>query len=370
MAWGLLVKRWAQVVNASRKVRDDVRSGPLHLVIRRGTPLLAAVALALAVPGGMALAQTTDRAVVVDFIDQTGELLDRAGDIVRDSGSLQARRVLDEATRLHRRSQTMLDQGTPAMTLSTSRRARAATFHAMRLAREALVFSERYQLLAERYARRGEDLLDKARSDQNQQALELLDQAEHQDMRARDRANQGDFRQACRILDQVETLQHRAAGVLGVGPAPENLDRLLARTAARLDEAVGLIDLEGGQRSLVLLRDAESALDQAHNFQARGMPLRALQLVKLARDLLDKAMLGPAVEQEPADSARRQIENWDVRRSRIPEDLDADSTAMLTRARDHRRRADALLVEGKPLMALRQIKLAHDLLDQVERRSR
>jgi len=311
-----------------------------------------------------------DRGTVEDFIDQTGALLDWAGEIVRDSGSLRARRVLGEATRLHSRSQSMLTQDHLAVTLSTSRRARAATFHAARLAREALVFSERFQLLSERFARRREDLQDKAQEGRNQMALDLLVRAEDQDIRAHEQYTQGDARQACRILEQVETLQNRAAGLLGVGPVPENLDALLSHTADRLDRAREMLGPGASARSLSLLKDAESALDRARDFQSRGMPGRALKTGELARDLIEKAMLGPMGPDDPAEVAQRQIENWDARESRIPPDLDAALVDLMSGAREHRRSAQAMLEDGRPLMALRQIKLAHDLLDQVERRSR
>ena len=337
--------------------------------------VLAVLLLPATLPCGGARAQGLgDRPSVNDFIDQTGELLDWAGEIVHESGSLQARRILNEATRLHERSVSMVDSGPRDTALAMSRRARAATFLATRLAREALVFSERYQILEERYADRRLELMDRARAAGRKQALDLLERAARQDMRAREQFNQGDSRQACRILEQVEMLQNRAAGLLGVGPDREHLDQMLDRTEDLLERAQDFTGPDASPQTLSLLKDAEVALRKARDFQAKGMAARALKAGRLARKLADQALLAPPGGNDPVAAAARQIERWDRRVANLSESPDGSvapaRAELLSRSRKFRDRARALLEDGKPLMALRQIKLAHDLLDQVERRTR
>ncbi len=321
-----------------------------------------------------AQAQVDNRDGVVNFIDQTGELLDWAGDIVHESGNLQARRVLGEAMRLHERSLHLVDQGRPDPAMPVARRARAATYHAVRLARESLIFSERFQIMDERYADRRRTLQDKARTSGNEQALDLLGRAENQSLRAREQYHQGDAKRACRMLEQVEMIQNRAGRLLGVGPGPGRLEEQLERTAALIESAHEMLGPDPGPARNALLHDAEAALAKAREFRDRGQPQRALQLGGVARRLVDQALAGPGDDLAPGEAARRQIDRWDGRAMRIRIDHAAPPERrvdeLFRKAGDHRRRAAVLLDEGKPLMALRQIKLAHDLLDEVERRLR
>ncbi len=321
-----------------------------------------------------ALAQVGNGDGAVDFIDQTAELLDWAGDIVQESGNLQARRVLDEARRLHERSLDMVDQGRPERAMPVARRARAATYHAVRLARESLVFSERFQIMDERYADRLRILQDKARASGNEQALDLLGRAEKQSLRAREQYHQGDAKQAYRMLEQVGMLQKRAANLLGMGPEPGRLEDQLERTSILIDQAWVVLGPEPDPARKALLNDAEAALARARSFRERGQPLRAQKLAGVARRLVDQALVGPGDGPDPREATRRQIDRWDGRAGRLtsrhPVSWEGRVGELFDKAEEHRNRAAGLLDEGKPLMALRQIKLAHGLLDEVERQLR
>ena len=321
-----------------------------------------------------AQAQVDNRDGVVNFIDQTADLLDWAGDIVQESGNLQARRVLDEAWRLHERSLHMVDQGRPDPAMPVARRARVATYHAVRLARESLIYNERFQIMDERHADRCRVLQDKARASGNERALDLLRRAENQSLRAREQYHQGDAKRACRMLEQVEMLQDRASSLLGIGPESGRLEEQLERSATLIERAHEMLGPDPAPASEALLHDAEAALAKAREFQDRGQPQRALQLGGVARRLADQALAGPGDDPAPGESARRQIDRWDGRamRLRIGHETPPQPGVeeLFRKAENHRRRAAVLLDEGKPLMALRQIKLAHDLLDEVERRLR
>ncbi len=318
-------------------------------------------------------AQADDRTGVRDFIAETSDLLDWAGDVVHESENLQARRVLGEARRLHERSMRMVDQARPEAAMPVARRARAAAYHAVRLARESLVFSERFQILNERLHDLRSGLQDRALASNNQQALELLDRAEDQNLRAEEQFHQGDAKRASRMLDQAELIQRRAAGLLGVGPDRENLDNMLERTALLIEEVQISLGSNPNPLRKALVRDAQKALEQARGFQARGMPGRALQMGGVARRLADQAESGMA-DRQASGAARRQIERWDGRfaqiQTRMTDSSQRDLRELLVKAKQQRISASEFLADGRPLMALRQIKLAHDLLDEVDRQLR
>lgn len=326
-----------------RKRRTHVRTPESTRRILVGIPMVLVLAWVLAAPP--ASAQMMDRVTVEDFVDQTADILDRARDVVQESGSLQARRVLEEAERMHGRSGRMLDQGRRDMAMTTSRHSRAAALHAMRLAREALVFSERYQVLEERMNRRRSVLGDRAQGREATRATELLGQAGRLTERAREKFHQGDARQAVRLLDQCGALLDRAAGMLGQADPTDTLDEILRWTGDMLDRVAETLAAEDDPVTGKRLDEARNALDRARNLQARGLPGQALQAGRIARGLAERALLGPALGADPRGAAERQIERWDDRMEALSGlgQMPLEAQQMLSRARNQRLEAGRLL---------------------------
>lgn len=332
------------------------------------TVLLVCLAAAGTLPGP-ALAQDDGAGQVAAFIDRNADLLDWALDIVADTGSVPARRVLREAHDLHLRSLDLLGQDRPLLALGAARRARAALWRAVGLAREALSLEERLRLRAERFGDLQADLRETAREGGDARALELLDRAAAQADRAQEQYLQGDAKLGLQLLEQADQLLNRAARLLAEGTGPERLDRELERTAALLDRTRELLGGSAEPAVLNLLAEAEQALDRAREHRDQGQPGRALQMLGLARRLAGRA--GASAQESPdPETARRQLERWDERAAAVAEKVAAsgseEARRHLERARDHRRRAQEALAADDLPRALGQIRAAHDQLGQAE----
>lgn len=343
--------------------KPAVRAMALPLV------LAAAFLAVLASPGG-ALAQTGSGEQLRAYIERTDELLDWASGLVADTNSDQARLVYDQARSLQRRALALMERGRLLESFAVARRARDATWHAVRLAREAAGLEERIRLRAERFADQHSQLMDRARDAGTQRALDLLQRAGEQARRSYERFQQGDLELAWNLLEHADDLLRRAARVLAEGVGPERLRMELERTRSLVEDAGERLGTAAPAAAAALLVEAEDALARAEEASVQGDPGRALQMAGLARRLAQRAI----AQAEPnADGAgvTRLLERFDERAGVVAESALSSGSEpaqqAFARARSQRDGAAQALAEGRIEIALRQVRAAHDLLDQVER---
>jgi hypothetical protein len=310
---------------------------------------------------------------VEEYIQRTEEILMRAAEAVRESESARARPVLAQARELHDRSVSLLMNGRPLIAYETSQRARQAAQHAVQLARDDLGFEERVRIRLERLRELYDQLFERAQEERNERALRFIQEAERQFLRAREQYTQRNFEIAFHLLESAESLLHKAARLLFEGAGVDRLRNDLDRTAdliRRTRERLGEADDRAAQE---ILDRAERVLEQARDALSRGEPLAALHLARQARRLVGQAAgrtgAGPSRE-----AVQEQIERWDRRHGEIApavrESGHDPALRMLERARSYRQRAGATLAAGDGEEALRQIKLAHDLLAQASELAR
>jgi hypothetical protein len=332
--------------------------------------VLAAAFLAVLASPGAVQAQTGSGEQLRAYIERTDELLDWASGLVADTNSEQARMVLEQAQTIQRRATALMERGRLLESFAVARRARDATWHAVRLAREAASLEERIRLRAERFADQHSQLLDRARDAGDQRALELLQRAGEQARRSQERFQQGDLELAWNLLEHAEELLRRAARVLAQGVGPERLRLEIERTHSLVEDAGERLGANAPAAAAALLAEAEDALARAEEASAQGDPGRALQMAGLARRLAQRAI----AQVEPnADGAgvTRLLERFDERAGAVAEAVlssgNEPAQQAFARARAQRDGAAQALVEGHAEIALRQVRAAHDLLDQVER---
>ena len=159
----------------------------------------------------LASAQGNGQDQVQDYLERTEELLLWAGSVVSETQSVPARQVLSQAADLNRRSKKLFGNGRNMEALGVSRRARAAMWHSMRLARESMGYEERIRIRAERFRDQHSQLTERALEAGNRQALEFLRRAEHNANQAREQYHQGDFKLSWKMLEQAGDLSRRAA---------------------------------------------------------------------------------------------------------------------------------------------------------------
>ncbi len=314
---------------------------------------------------------------VRQYIERTEELLIWAQGLVSETQSDPARRVLRQAAELHHRSMGLFERGNMIESLGVARRARDAMWHSVRVAREAMGLDERIRIRAERFRDQHANLMERARDNHNEQALEFLERARRQADRARDIYHQGDAKLAWKLWEQAGDLMHRAARLLADGGGPERLESELERTRQLIDRTRERLGSEAGPHQRQLLGEAEEALQRARASQGEGQPGRALQMAGLAANLANRA--GEASAGAPDNEAvERQLERFAARAGRIAEQV-ADQVGesgskqarkMYERALRQRDRAVEAQQAGDPELALRQLRAAHGLLNQAEELTR
>lgn len=301
------------------------------------------------------------------YIERTEELLIWAHELVAETASDPARRVLKQAAGLHQRSRDLFAQGHMIEALSVARRARDAMWHAVRVAREAMGLEERIRIRAERFRDQHGQLMERAGETRNRQAREFLDRARQQATRARDLYQQGDFELAWKLLEQAENLMQRAARLLADSGGPERLENELNRARELIDRTRDRLGPAAGKGPRQMLAEAEEALQRALRARDQGHPGRALQLTALAANLARRAGSGES-DGRNDEAVRRQLERFDARAGRIGDKVRESGSQparkMFERARKQRDKAAAAQRRGDGELALRQIRAAHDLLDQ------
>ncbi len=204
---------------------------------------------------------------------------------------------------------------------------------------------------------------------QNEEALGFLRRAEHQASRARELYLQGDLRMAMKLLEKAEALTHRASRILGDGPSPEQLNSEIERVANQIENVRERLGDGADPAALQLLAEADQALERSRESRDNGKPGRALQMAALAGKLARRAVRpnGGGADEE---GLRRQLDRFDQRQQRIGERVHEsgsdDAKNVFQRALDLAEKAQSSADEDQVEQALRQIRAAHDLLNQTE----
>jgi hypothetical protein len=333
---------------------------------------LLALLLVAALPAPAAAQGLNDQlsAVVDEYIERTDELISWGREIVDETDSGTAREVLKQAYDLNRRAERTNSMGRARQAGDLAKRARAALWHAVKLARESMNLQERLRVRAERFRELHQQLVERARDGGNEEALELLRRAERQALRAREQQLQGDARMAWQMFERAEDLTLRAARLLAEAGDPERLAGELDRIAELIERAREQLGADSPAPARRRLAEAEEALERARRHLEQGEPGRALQMAGLARRLargaLDATAAGPG-----AEALDRQLERFDERAERLGPAVRESARERVQRlfneAADHRARAARDRDRGDFDAGLRQIRAGHDLLNQIER---
>ncbi len=334
---------------------------------------LTAAILGLVVLAGVMLPQPTlaqNGEALQQYIEQTGEIIRAAADVVRETDNERARRIMQEAVQLHERSIEIAMEGHLNQAFKLSQRARAAAEHAVRLAREGQGQQGRASQRLERYREFRDQILDRAREADDRRALRFIRESEDQAIRARDQYRQGNYTMAINLIEPAEALLARAARLLFEGGGAERLAREIERTRALIETTADRLAAQaggGGESARDLLESAREALRRGEEFAHGGQPLRCLHSLRLARRLAGQA--GEAVRESISPEAvAQQLERWDERYEVVAERVIASGSAparsVLERSRHHRDRAEQHLVGNDLEPALRQLRAAFDLLNE------
>ncbi|MFT5232748.1 MAG: hypothetical protein ACI9UK_001742 [Candidatus Krumholzibacteriia bacterium] len=307
---------------------------------------------------------------VRDYIERTGELLMWSQELVRETESSPARRVLTQAVELHRRSVRLLEGNKPVEALAVGRRARDAMWHSVRVAREAMGLEERIRIRVERFRDQYANLLERARDARDKQALDFLERAHRQASRAQDIYRQGDFKLAWKLFEQANDLMNRAARLLADHSGRDRLEQDIDRVGDLIDQSRERLGSGATEQQRRILGEADESLQRAREALDQGESGRSLQMLSVAKNLARRATSGD--DEGPSEnSIQRQFDRFDGRAQRIAdvvrESQSEPALKMYDRAVGLRERAAQAQQSGDNKLALRQIKSAHDLLNQAEK---
>jgi hypothetical protein len=342
------------------------------------TTLGLALALAgLAVAGfclapAEATAQGNNQDQVRDYLERTKEIISMVTELVEESESRRARLILKRAQDLHELAETQFPTR-PMQARKTSEEARKAARHAARIARDALGSEEQANHRLDHLQERLDQVYERARDSRNERALRFLREADRQLRRAREQFHQRNFGMSLNLLDSVETLLNRAARLLFEGRDAGRLQIELDRTWEFYEKTLDQLGPEADPKVKEILDRARQRLVQARESLGRGEPIRTVGLLRQARRLTARvASLGGGGPDE--DTVQGQIERFDSRATAVAEAVQESgeerAVDTLARARRYRGRAEEMLAEGDREEALRQIKIAHDLLREAGEQAR
>ncbi len=349
------------------KAGDGSGKTAARLVMAAATLLFAAVLLPAA---STVLAQTPEQIdKAEEYVQQTGEILMRVRDIVDESESARARRVLAEAKKAYESSRELLARERLVMAVQLSQRAREGARQAERLARVDLASGERVRLRLDRLQELYEAVRERAVESGDEQALRFVREAERQYANAREQFAQTNFEIALNLLKSCETLLQRAARLVFEQGDRQRLESDLDRTEELVARARDQLDPGADRGQADLLARAEDNLGRARAALARGAPLIAMEHARRARGLARRA-LGEGTPLPQPEAVRDQIDRWEQRReavaAAVAESDSEPAVRALRRAENQRDQAERALRDGDVEGALRLLRAAHDSLARAE----
>jgi len=323
--------------------------------------------LALWLPAGLALAQVEGRELVRDYLDRTQEVLSQAREVVANSESARARHILREAINLQEQAEDLWRRERPRQAQQVSARSRRAAQLSVRVARDEQGFEERTRMRLERLRDLHDQVLDRALEVNDRRALRFVREAERQFQRAREQYAQHSYEMAFNLLKSAEISLHRATRLLFEGAGPARLENEMERTRDLLANTRERLGNDPDPLARELLARAHNELEQARAAVARGEPLHAVHLLRQARRQAGRALSasggGPDVE-----TIQIQLARWDARYAEVADAVresgSEEAGLLLDRAQRFRQRAGGLLQDDDRVGSLRQIKIAHDLLNE------
>jgi len=331
--------------------------------------LVLSFVLGLILTSSTATAQDNQLERLQTYLERNEELLIWAHDLVSETESNPARRVLRQARDLHQRSLALMDDGKLNQSFGVARRVREAVWSAVGQAREAMGLEERLRIRDERFRDRQGNLLDRARKMHNESSLDFLRKAEHQATRARELYLQGDLPMAMKLFENAETLLDRAARILGDNASPEQVDNKIEQVATQIENVRERLGDAADPAAVKLLTEADEALARSRESRDSGQLGRALQMASRAGKLARHAT-HLSGQDAGEDGLKRQLDSFDFRQQKIAEKVnEVGSEAaldMLQKALELGERAHASADEQEIEQALRQIRAAHDLLNHTE----
>jgi hypothetical protein len=301
---------------------------------------------------------------VEDALRHTDGILERAGEIVRESDSRRARDLLERAFGVQSSAWKAFRDRNLRLAASLTMEARDLGKRALRLAREDTALQSRAQRELENAWRALQRAREQLGTSPDERTVRLLQEAHHQIERGRQQALEQHHEAALRLALSAQRLIRQGMGVGSDTGGAERVQRELERTdrlIERAREAVSETDLPEARRALERAVQIQRSAWEAY----RGRHFRrALSATKEARQLAARALklaLGP-VDAERVQRAIRETDRILARASEIVENSgDEHAMRILERAREYQSDAKVVFADGRMRVALGKTRVAAGL---------
>ena len=326
-------------------------------------PLLcvAAVCLLTLFAADPTFAQDRDR--LRNELETTQRILERARDVVQESGSPRAAEPLMIAARLQEQAIQLAQSDSPRDWLQAFER----TMQARKLAQQAMsVAAQQAQLekRAQQEIYRLEQLLDQLAdvtdSAPSERAQQLMEMAQRRLLQARQAFQEQHFEEAMNLAHDVRRLLEN---LVPRQPA-QRFDRLFENTQRLLERAQEVASSSDNSQAQALVQRAQQQFESAQRTHSEGRPQAAFRHLTQARDL---AMRSLRLDEGPVDVQRldqlleetsRYIESV---ATRVSESTSPEAQTMLDNARRRMERALTSRQDEKLREALAEARVARNL---------
>jgi hypothetical protein len=336
--------------------------------IRERIVQLLLLTLALVVTSaGTLSAQSRDR--LIQEIESTERVLERARGVVEEHGNPRAMRQLRFAFELQANARRLVGSGQP--TLFDARRAAELTQRARLLAQRAVTIAsqqarleQRARLQLERFDIALESARDRLGDAPSQQTLQLIEMAGRRLEQAREAFHEHRFREAIHLCEETTRLLQSH----GSATTRRRFERRLENTKRLLERAQNGAAESDPTRTQ--LERAEGLIARAEESWASGRPVPAELQLRQARELLLRVM---RQSEQPLDASGVDavLENTaaviDDVATRVRELENAEAMRFIDNAYRHLERARSLRLEGKLRQALEEARVARNLAGRAAR---
>lgn len=334
----------------------------------RGLPAwalhLGAVAVcSLLLLGGTAPAFAQDRERLRNELETTQRILERARDVVQESGSPRALDPLKIAFRLQEEARNLERSDRPRDWVSSFERtiqARKLAQRSLSIAAEQAQLEKRAQQEIFKLERLLDQLADHADTAPSDRAQQLMDMAQRRLLQARQAFHEQRFEEAMTLAQDVRRLLEN---LVPRQPA-QRFERMFENTQRLLERARDATASEQNEQMRTLLARAQHQFDAAQRTHSEGRPEAAFRHLTQARDL---AMRCLRLAEGPVDAPRLDTFLEDTARyiesvaSRVEESGSSEAATLLDNARRRLERAQAHRVSNNLREALEEARIARNL---------
>lgn len=313
--------------------------------------------------GGAAPSFAQDRERLRNELETTQRILERARDVVEESGSPRALDPLRIAYRLQEEAMQLGRSDRPRdwlMGFERTVQARRLAQRAMSIAAEQVQLEKRAQQEIFKLEHLIDQLDDHAETAPGERAQQLMEMAQRRLLQSRQAFHERHFEEAYNLAHDTRRLLEN---LVPRQPA-QRFERMFENTQRLLERAREVIATSDNSQAQALLQRAERQFESARRTQAEGRPEAAFRHLTQARDL---AMRSLRLQEGPLNAQRLDAFLDDTQRyiesvaTRLDDATTTDAATLLDDARRRLERARTHRANDKLREALAEARIARNL---------